>query len=847
MARIFISFTSSDRPWAHWIGHELISMGHEVRIHDWEQGGVGGGNFRDWMSVQLRECDYTLCLVSPEYFDSSKTDSADELRTAAHRASSERSDFCRIAMIRPCVIDAMYMSISRCDLVNAFEAQVRARLQAYFSDAPALAVERAINPVPFPGRLPHNLKISAPPRFFHDGLFGRGDILRRIDDSFQQESGHRPVVVLGGIPGSGKTTVAVAYAEMNLERYRLCWWINAADPESIRVGIAQLGVRLGWVQPDETDEFPVREILDRLEDEGRDLLIIYDNAISEQAIREFVPKRGNACILITSNSFNWRFQEYGVDTWNAETGGDFLIRRIPIHDPVPDSERQTAEEISRELEGLPLALEMAGAYCALRGMTPTAYARLFAETFDRVFNSKLTVPVEYHAHRPAATSYEIAITYAQERDPAAAEFVLYLSLLAPDWIPLFIFEESQATMTEPLRSLVAANSTFDATLVLIQCGLLLRESVDDNAAAKPTEVAVRMHRFVRKVVPAQLDDEKRNEILAVLTNALQAVFPIDDSDFEKAYSRARWLMPHAEYILGADLTPVPGAEIAAAELMRRMAPFQAPSQDGLRKAGRLLDRSLELYRDYEPSNSVRIAEILVTKALWEVAQSGDTNAQADQLGEEVLSLLEALPNPGNEKLAMLFVALARVNLEKVSYQSSTSPMGGSELGKAAMYCQRAFELIGNNESLLEAYALNIFGRTLSRMGRLAEARKSLANSLRIRRNLYNKVHPATARSLVDLAEVMLRDGHYSEAYESLRDAREVYSDALGLESHGIVLCDGMEAWLELEQNNVTDARTLLKRSLALSHKVHGPNHKVTKARIDQLAALEAGESRQANA
>ena len=41
MADFFVSFTSSDRAEAHWIGQELEKLGHVAHVHDWE---IKGGD-----------------------------------------------------------------------------------------------------------------------------------------------------------------------------------------------------------------------------------------------------------------------------------------------------------------------------------------------------------------------------------------------------------------------------------------------------------------------------------------------------------------------------------------------------------------------------------------------------------------------------------------------------------------------------------------------------------------------------------------------------------------------------------------------------------------------------------
>ena len=52
MADIFVSYTSTDREWAFWIGRELERLGHTPRIHEWEI--EAGGDIPAWMEERLR-------------------------------------------------------------------------------------------------------------------------------------------------------------------------------------------------------------------------------------------------------------------------------------------------------------------------------------------------------------------------------------------------------------------------------------------------------------------------------------------------------------------------------------------------------------------------------------------------------------------------------------------------------------------------------------------------------------------------------------------------------------------------------------------------------------------------
>ena len=67
MADIFVSYTSSDRDWAFWIGHELEELGHTPDIHEWEIS--GGANIVAWMEEQTDAADHVLCVVSEKFLE----------------------------------------------------------------------------------------------------------------------------------------------------------------------------------------------------------------------------------------------------------------------------------------------------------------------------------------------------------------------------------------------------------------------------------------------------------------------------------------------------------------------------------------------------------------------------------------------------------------------------------------------------------------------------------------------------------------------------------------------------------------------------------------------------------
>src|SRR5580693_7290099 len=55
VADIFVSYTSSDRDWAFWIGQELEKLGHSAHLHDWEIS--AGGNIMAWKDERHQKAD----------------------------------------------------------------------------------------------------------------------------------------------------------------------------------------------------------------------------------------------------------------------------------------------------------------------------------------------------------------------------------------------------------------------------------------------------------------------------------------------------------------------------------------------------------------------------------------------------------------------------------------------------------------------------------------------------------------------------------------------------------------------------------------------------------------------
>ena len=154
MADIFVSYTSSDRDWAHWIALELETLGHVARVHEWEIG--GGDDIYSWMEKRHEAADRVLCVVSDEYFKAPY--STLERNAALWQAAAKRPGFVLLVAVKPCKFPTLTDHIRSCELFGVPEDAARLRFRQ-FMEAPAKP-----DVVAFPGTL-SNISVNFPHHF----------------------------------------------------------------------------------------------------------------------------------------------------------------------------------------------------------------------------------------------------------------------------------------------------------------------------------------------------------------------------------------------------------------------------------------------------------------------------------------------------------------------------------------------------------------------------------------------------------------------------------------------------------------------------------------------------------
>jgi tetratricopeptide (TPR) repeat protein/predicted MPP superfamily phosphohydrolase len=211
---------------------------------------------------------------------------------------------------------------------------------------------------------PDNPVFNVPFRAKGDGMVGREEALQKVREHLTagQPTAIGHTAAFQGLGGLGKTQLAVEYAHRFRDEYPLgVIWINA--DQEIEPQLIQIAKLAKWIHPD-SKPADILEIAIRRLKTRSDCLVIFDNVEERGAIEPYLPGVGaEPHLLLTSRAHQPGFtpidislldEERSLQLLMKESGRDFAA--------INGNEQQAAAEIAGSLGGLPLALEIAGAY-----------------------------------------------------------------------------------------------------------------------------------------------------------------------------------------------------------------------------------------------------------------------------------------------------------------------------------------------------------------------------------------------------------------------------------------------------------------------------------------------------
>lgn len=226
-----------------------------------------------------------------------------------------------------------------------------------------------------------------------------------------------------GLGGVGKTTIAVAYARQYAHEYeKVCWFI-ADSAQNLITAYGKLGIELKFFTEEKQrlqPELCARILMNHLQ---KNWLLIYDNVENYEHIKDWLPTESK--ILITSRHIQWE-NPIRVDVYTKEEALTYIsnvLGKTKVNDNIKE-----AEELSKELGYLPLALAQACAYLVQnKGISIKNYLELYKQKRQELLSYEDQLDGE--TIKPVAVTWQITLERIQGdsifEEPADAIKLLY--------------------------------------------------------------------------------------------------------------------------------------------------------------------------------------------------------------------------------------------------------------------------------------------------------------------------------------------------------------------------------------------------------------------------------------
>ncbi len=540
-ASVFLSYAHEDEPVLRKLETHLSLLQRQGVISIWyDRQIIPGTNWAEVIDQRLEQASIILLLVSADFLAS------DYCYNIEMSCALER-DAAGLVRVIPIVVrptdwkDAPFAHLQVLP-TNAKAISSWSNQDEAFVDI-VMGIRKAIDDLSLsvastsPAARPSALSQDTPfPEIWnvtrrHNAFFtGRARVLQQLADGFQVESGieSAPPQAITGLAGMGKTQTAAEYAYRFRKNYRAVLWVRAQTQEDLITDF-KIIIRLLKL-PDEHLE--VQEILIQTMQEWfrnkEGWLLIFDNADDFTLVEPFIPRTGLGHILLTTRvgATVELAQTLELQPLTVEDGALCLLRRAgllrwnkQIEDASP-AHADAARELARQMNGLPLALEQAGAYINDTKCGVIRYLDLYNH-----YRAKLQ-----HIQSGMIPDYAIPVAPALMmsslmigRESAAFELLQLCAFLAPEGIP-DTFVVLAASVLGPMFSPLADNPIMLDQVIrpLVRYSLLEREEQSGTALT-----TLSIHRILQLVLLDEMDVPTRQlwaeRAVRALLQALQSM------------------------------------------------------------------------------------------------------------------------------------------------------------------------------------------------------------------------------------------------------------------------------------------------------------------------------------
>ncbi len=675
-----------------------------------------------------------------------------------------------------------------------------------------------------------NFVFNVPFRAKGEGMVGREDALLKVRE--QLEKGKHTAIghtaAFQGMGGLGKTQLAVEYAHKYKDKYpKGIIWINAdqeIDPQLI-----DIAKKAKWISPESKHSEILETALHRLRN-WSECLVIFDNVEKYEDIENYLPAvDAQPHLLVTSREVHSNFvpveillldNDRSLELLMKESNRDFSNISLP--------EKEAARSVVDQLGGLPLAIEIAGAYLShMTGCTFSQYKTLLEANLKEALKGDMLSSCTKHECDLYAT-LKISESLV-EKSPLLKEIIDFLAWSSSAFMGVSliatVLDKTEAELIHPL--------SLGVTIKILQ----------QSENGKRFD----LHRLVRKVQQEQNPITVRKDWVDQVCGRLGKWFEdrseefihlpefeaeidhlkewLDHAEnlFPEHVARLTWLQSYPPFHWGkyneshqlvqsafSMLDQVPNVDLKLkADILNNLGTTSSllgKNSDSISYHKQALDIHLKLFGEQHQDTATSYNNIGITLGQMgkhEEALKYHEKALAIQLqvlGEQHPNTASSYNNIGNiyyyigkqdEALKYQEKALAirRQVLGEQHRDTATSynNIGSNyeKMGKhdeALQYKEKALaiqlKILGEQHPITAAIYNNI-GSTYGEMGKYKEALEYYEKALAIRLKFLGEQHKDTATSYHNIGYYYREMGKYDKALNYFEKANNIWLQVLG--------------------------------------------------------------------
>jgi tetratricopeptide (TPR) repeat protein/transcriptional regulator with XRE-family HTH domain len=695
---------------------------------------------------------------------------------------------------------------------------------------------------------------------------------------------------ISGLGGIGKTQVAIEYAYRYRDEYQVILWVNASSGEAFTVDFVKLATLLDLPEQFEQDQELVVRAVKRWLSSHTHWLLILDNVDTLEILADYLPLYSSGDVLLTTRlqALGTLAQNIEVEKMGLDEGVIFLLRRTKMLsagaglDQSTQENQEQAVEIVTALDGLPLALDQAGAYIEETRCSLSHYLDLYSTSRKELLRRRGRFPVDHPDS--VAITWSISFQQVEYESLAAAELLHLLAFLDPEAIPEEIIINGTAELSTSLELVENAPLKVDTIIeLLLRYSLVRRNSVSRSLS---------IHRLVQAVLRDGMDKDTQRSWAERAIRAVNRTFP----DVElNTWEECQRCLPHvlmcATYIEEYELAFAEAARLCneaatyliihaqykLAELLLhhalsiRQQVFDADHPDTAHTLNDLGVLYLKQSKYHEAEPLLQQALVIRQTQLGiehpDTATSFNNRAQlfyeqglypsAERMYRKALDIRQRVLQPDHpdiaqslNNLAELYTVLGKFSQAESLYEEALNSQKKSlgsehpqvaqtlnnmallyrskgEYPQAEQYYLKALDIqeqvLGSDHPDV-AETLNNLARLYRAMGTYEKAEPLYQSALHIRESTFGIDHPQVAQSYYSIAKLYHSQGKYFEAEKLIEQALLIQEQRLGTNHPTIASTLGMLAKINLEQNKLAQAEELNLRALRIRENTSGADH-----------------------